>query len=139
MKTRPSLHALGAATLIALGAAAAHAVEFTDPKGDDKGPGAYTYPTDPVYKTGSFDLVKFSATKNGANVDIAVDVASSLEDPWGMGGGFAVQMVFIFIKTGAPDAVTPMHLDGAERHVRTGQRVEQARDPVAAEEGARHR
>src|SRR3990170_3797760 len=30
-----------------------------------------------------------------------VDVNSSLEDPWGMGTGFAVQMVFIFIKNGS--------------------------------------
>ncbi|HQY09606.1 MAG TPA: glucodextranase DOMON-like domain-containing protein, partial [Burkholderiaceae bacterium] len=82
----------------------AHAVEFTDPRGDDKGPGSYTYPTDGVYKAGSFDLVKLKAEKSGANVDFSVDVAANLEDPWGMGGGFAVQMVFIFIKTGAPDA-----------------------------------
>lgn len=102
MKTRLSLHALGMATLIALGAGAANAVEFTDPRGDDKGPGSYTYPTDPVYKTGSFDLVRFKADKSGGNVDFSVDVASNLEDPWGMGGGFAVQMIFIFIKTGAP-------------------------------------
>ncbi len=106
MKTRLSLHALGMATLIALGAGAAHAVEFTDPRGDDKGPGTYVYPTDPVYKAGSFDLTKFSISKSGANADVAVEVASGLEDPWGMGGGFAVQMVFIFVKTGAPGGYT---------------------------------
>lgn len=105
MKTRPILHALGLAAALAF-AGAAHAVEFTDPRGDDKGPGNYTYPTDGVYKAGSFDLVKFSANKSGANVDFAVDVAASLEDPWGMGGGFAVQMIFIFIKTGAPGGYT---------------------------------
>lgn len=81
-------------------AGAAQAVEFTDPRGDDKGPGNYVYPTDSVYKPGSFDLVKFTATKNGGNADFAVEVNSTLEDPWGMGVGFAVQMVFIFIKTG---------------------------------------
>lgn len=100
MKSRPSLHAIGIATLFVLGATAAQAVEFTDPKGDDKGPGNYTYPTDPVYKAGSFDITKFSAVKSGSNVDFSVEVASGLEDPWGMGGGFAVQMVFVFIKTG---------------------------------------
>lgn len=105
MKTRPILHALGLATALAF-AGAAHAVEFTDPRGDDKGPGTYTYPTDGVYKAGSFDLVKFSANKSGANVDFAVDMAATLEDPWGMGGGFAVQMIFIFIKTGAPGGYT---------------------------------
>lgn len=89
------------AAALALGFSA-HAVEFTDPRGDDKGPGGYIYPTDGVYKAGSFDLVKLKAEKSGANVDFSVDVAANLEDPWGMGGGFAVQMVFIFIKTGAP-------------------------------------
>jgi carbohydrate-binding DOMON domain-containing protein len=104
MKHRFSLRAIGIATLLACGTA--QAVEFADPRGDDKGPGNYTYPTDSVYKPGSFDLVKFSANKSGANVDVAVDLGASLEDPWGMGGGFAVQMVFIFIKTGAPGGFT---------------------------------
>jgi carbohydrate-binding DOMON domain-containing protein len=88
------------ATVLALGAATAQAVEFTDPRGDDKGPGNYTYPTDGVYKPGSFDLTRLAVTKSGSNVKFAVDVNSNLEDPWGMGTGFAVQMVFIFIKTG---------------------------------------
>ena len=100
MKSKFTRSALALATLLAFGAT--HAVEFTDPRGDDKGPGNYTYPTDAVYKAGSFDLLKFSAVKSGANVDFTVDVASTLDDPWGMGGGFAVQMVFVFIKTGAP-------------------------------------
>ena len=100
------LHALAVAAALALGSVAAHAVEFTDPRGDDKGPGNYTYPTDGVYKSGSFDIVKFSAVKSGSNVDFSVDVAANLEDPWGMGGGFAVQMIFIFIKTGAPGGQT---------------------------------
>jgi carbohydrate-binding DOMON domain-containing protein len=96
------LRAIGTAALLAFGTVAAHAIEFTDPRGDDKGPGNYTYPTDGVYKAGSFDLVKFKADKSGNNVDFSVDVGANLEDPWGMGVGFAVQMVFIFIKTGAP-------------------------------------
>lgn len=101
MKSRFSLRTIGFACLLALGAASAHAVEFTDPKGDDKGPGTYVYPTDGVYKAGSFDITKFSAVKSGANVDFSVEVAAGLDDPWGMGGGFAVQMLFVFIKTGA--------------------------------------
>lgn len=104
MRPRLSLHAFAAASLLALGATAASAVEFTDPRGDDKGPGNYTYPTDGVYKAGSFDLVKMKAEKSGDNVDFSVDVGANLEDPWGMGVGFAVQMVFIFVKTGAAGA-----------------------------------
>ncbi|MBP6646942.1 MAG: hypothetical protein KA207_13860 [Burkholderiaceae bacterium] len=88
------------ATLFALGSAAANAVEFTDAKGDDNGPGNYVYPTDGVYKSGSFDMTRFAATKNGDQVEFAVDVNSSLEDQWGMGVGFAVQMIYVFINTG---------------------------------------
>lgn len=98
MKSRLSLSTIALAALLAAGATTARAVEFTDPRGDDKGPGNYVYPTDPVYKAGSFDLTKLAVTKSGSDVEFAVDVNSTLEDPWGMGGGFAVQMVFIFIK-----------------------------------------
>lgn len=98
MQSRIPLRVIGMAVSMALSAMAAHAVEFTDPRGDDKGPGNYVYPTDGVYKAGSFDLTKLSVSKSGDQVEFAVDVNSNLEDPWGMGGGFAVQMVFIFIK-----------------------------------------
>ena len=54
MKNRPILHALGLAAALAFGTA--HAVEFSDPRGDDKGPGNYTYATDPVYKAGDVRL-----------------------------------------------------------------------------------
>ena len=98
MKT--SLRSIAVAAAFGLGCAAAHAVEFTDPRGDDKGPGTYIYPTDGVYKAGSFDLTKFTAVKSGTSVDFSAEMAAGLEDPWGMGGGFAVQMIFVFIKTG---------------------------------------
>jgi len=87
------------ATLVA-SPVTAQTITFTDPTGDDNGPGNYIYPTDGVYKRGSFDLTKLTVTKSGSNVEFAVDVNSRLEDPWSMGTGFAVQMVFIFINTG---------------------------------------
>lgn len=89
---------LAAGVAAALIASPAFAVSFDDPTGDDKGPGNYTYPTDGVYKAGSFDLTRLTVTKSGANAEFAVDQNSTLEDPWGMGTGFAVQMVFIFVK-----------------------------------------
>jgi carbohydrate-binding DOMON domain-containing protein len=72
-------------------------VSFKDPAGDDDGPGAYSYPTDAVYKRGSFDLTGFTLKTSGAKTDVGVKVNANLEDPWSMGGGFAVQMVFVFI------------------------------------------
>ena len=98
MKNDKTAIAVCLASLLALGTSAAQAAVFDDPKGDDNGPGNYTYPTDPVYTSGSFDLLKFRAEKSGDQVNFAVDVAAKLEDPWGMGTGFAVQNVFIFIK-----------------------------------------
>lgn len=85
-----------ALTLMA-GSALAQSVSFKDPAGDDDGPGGYSYPTDAVYKRGSFDLVGFTLKVNGAKTDVSVNVNANLEDPWSMGGGFATQMVFIFI------------------------------------------
>ncbi len=85
-----------ALTLVA-GSTFAQTVSFKDPSGDDNGPGGYSYPTDAVYTRGSFDLTGFTLKVNGAKADVSVNVNSNLADPWSMGGGFAVQMVFIFI------------------------------------------
>ena len=92
--------AVMAGLLLAGAALAQSGVSFKDPVGDDNGPGNYTYPTDGVYKRGSFDMTGFDVKVNGKKVDFAVTFNSSLEDPWRMGGGFSVQMVFIAIKTG---------------------------------------
>ena len=78
-------------------AAVAGTLTFKDPIGDDKGPGNYTYPTDAVYASGSFDLTEFKVDWSGSSAEFNVSVNDKLKDPWGMGVGFAVQMVFIFI------------------------------------------
>jgi carbohydrate-binding DOMON domain-containing protein len=84
------------ATLLVAGSALAQ-VSLKDPTGDDNGPGEYSYPTDAVYKRGSFDLTGFTLKVAGGKAEAAVTVNANLEDPWSMGNGFAVQMVFIFI------------------------------------------
>lgn len=91
-----------ALAVLALCASAARAqeVDLKDPVGDDDGPGSYKYPTDTVYKQGSFDLTGLKVRQDGDKVTFDVSVNSSLEDPWRMGTGFSVQMVFIFIQTG---------------------------------------
>src|SRR5512143_2246541 len=104
--TRTSLHravfAVAAASLLAT-AAFAQSVAFKDPTGDDNGPGTYTYPTDGVYKAGSFDLTAMKLDVKGDKANVEVSVNSNLEDPWGMKTGFSVQMVFIFIDTDGKD------------------------------------
>ena len=87
----------GVALLLLAGAASAQKVSFKDPTGDDNGPGNYTYPTDGVYKRGSFDMTAFDVEAKGGKVNFDVTLNSALEDPWRMGGGFSTQMIFIFI------------------------------------------
>jgi carbohydrate-binding DOMON domain-containing protein len=94
-----ALAALG----LAAAAVSAQEVVFKDPVGDDDGPGTYTYPTDAVYTKGSFDITGCKFKVNGDMLDFAVDVNSKLDDPWRMGGGFSVQMIFIFIDTDHKD------------------------------------
>jgi carbohydrate-binding DOMON domain-containing protein len=93
--------ALGLALAAATPAAVAQKVSFKDPHDDDNGPGAYTYPTDPVYRPGSFDMTAFTLKAHGDKVDLDVEMAAKLEDPWKTGNGFSVQMVFIFVQTRA--------------------------------------
>jgi carbohydrate-binding DOMON domain-containing protein len=94
-----------AAVALASGSALAEKVVIKDATGDDNGPGNYTYPTDAVYTAGSFDLKEFTLEVKGENADLAVDIAGKLEDAWRMGGGFSVQMVFVFIDN-APGGFT---------------------------------
>jgi len=98
---RLSLAALSLA-LAGAGAARAQEIDFKDPTGDDDGPGTYKYPTDKVYKPGSFDLTGLKVTQKGDKVTFAVSVNSDLEDPWAMPkpANFSIQMAFVFIKTG---------------------------------------
>ncbi|MEA2601763.1 MAG: hypothetical protein QOF89_2755 [Acidobacteriota bacterium] len=92
--------AFAAGLLLAGAALAQSGVSFKDPVGDDNGPGTYTYPTDGVYKRGSFDMTGFDVKVSGKKVEFAVTFNATMEDPWRMGTGFSVQEVFIFIKTG---------------------------------------
>jgi hypothetical protein len=99
----PTVHAaLTAGLLSAAGMSSAIAADYTfnDPKGDDKGPGTYTYPTDAVYTAGSFDITKVSLKDKGKNIELKIDVAAKIEDPWDSkawgGNGFSVQFVQVY-------------------------------------------
>jgi len=100
MNTKTRVLACALVALFVARAAGAAAMTFRDPIGDDKGPGTYTYPTDGVYTPGSFDLVE-CAVSVGDNAEFKVTMNDRLADPWGMGVGFATQMIFIFIDTTA--------------------------------------
>src|SRR3990172_4494148 len=101
MRSRWLMRAILPALALSVAAtgALAQSVSFEDPTGDDNGPGGYSYPTDAVYKKGSFDLTGLDVKQKGDKVDFDVHLNSTLEDPWKMGTGFSVQMVFVFLDT----------------------------------------
>lgn len=78
-------------------------LRFDDPKGDDFGPGTYKYPTDAVYKRGSFDLTSLEIKDKGSKIEFRATVAARIEDPWNSkswptpGNGFSLQMVQVYI------------------------------------------
>ena len=104
MQLRPYVLALALVASIPA-AALAGGLTFSDPSGDDFGPGTYTYPTDGVYKRGSFDLRKVEILDKGSKVEFAVTIAAPIDDPWDSkswpepGHGFSLQMVQVYIDT----------------------------------------
>ena len=99
MSTHKTIAAVAAGLLLLAVGARAGELSFSDPTGDDNGPGTYSYPTDTVYKPGSFDLTGLKVSWTDKKVNFDVSVNANLEDPWGMKSGFAVQMMFVFIDT----------------------------------------
>jgi carbohydrate-binding DOMON domain-containing protein len=90
-------------SLLCAAAASAESIVLKDPTGDDKGPGNYSYPTDPVYKRGSFDLTEVEISESGDSIEVKLTINSKIEDPWQSrkweGNGFSVQMAIVHIDT----------------------------------------
>jgi carbohydrate-binding DOMON domain-containing protein len=95
---------LGLASLVCLllaGSAWADTLTYTDPEGDDNGPGGYTYPTDSAYQRGDFDMTGVEIEYDDETVEFRVEVARRIEDPWHSpewnGNGFSVQFAQVYI------------------------------------------
>lgn len=73
----------------------------SDPLGDDKGTGNYTYPTNAVFKPGVFDLTGFAVMRNSTHVAFVVFLRDSGGNPWGGPAGFCLQYVQIYVRTTA--------------------------------------
>lgn len=73
----------------------------SDPLGDDKGTGNYTYPTNAVFKPGVFDLSGFVVVKNSTHVAFVVFLRDLGGNPWGGPAGFCLQHVQIYVRTAA--------------------------------------
>jgi len=99
-------------------------VSLKDPVGDDNGPGSYTYPTDPVYKPGSFDMTSFEVEEKKGEVVFRVGIRVPVEDPWDSkswgGNGFSLQFIQVYIDT-KPDSGFCEGLPGLNIRFKEGQ------------------
>ncbi len=68
-----------------------------DPRGDDHGPGTYTYPTDSVFSPDAFDIVGFVVAREEQYLKFTVEMAAPISNPWGSGIGLSLQTVDIYI------------------------------------------
>ncbi|MBI4731910.1 MAG: glycoside hydrolase [Chloroflexi bacterium] len=93
-------------------------VTVRDPANDDHGPGAYTYPTDGVFKPGVFDLLSFQVGYDETNLVFRFEMSGPVENPWGSPNGLAIQLFDVYINTGA--GANPLMRSGRNAALDTG-------------------
>jgi len=72
-------------------------ISVDDPKADDKGPGAYTYPTDGVFKAGVFDIKQFTVGYDDKNMVFKFTFNGPVPNPWGSPNNLAVQTLDVYV------------------------------------------
>jgi len=88
-------------------------VVLKDSVGDDRGPGTYTYPLDPVFNPGVFDLVEFEVLEAEEEIVFRVQLEGDIENPWNSPVGISVQTIDIYIDTdNVPTSGRTEALDG---------------------------
>jgi len=71
-----------------------------DPRDDDHGPGWYTYPSDPVFSDGAFDMRTVEVMLDAqANIIFRIAIAGDITHPWGGLTGYSLQAIDIYIDT----------------------------------------
>lgn len=91
--------------------------EKADAKGDDNGPGTYTYPTDRVFNPSAFDLTNLKIADAGANYNFTFTIATDFKNEWKNAGGWDVQMFDVYLNLGTgkfKHTVSGRHLKIAE-------------------------
>ena len=72
-------------------------LEVSDPSSDDHGPGAYTYPTDSVFKAQAFDLKTFTVAYDEKNMVFKFTFNGPIPNPWGSPNNLAIQTLDIYV------------------------------------------
>jgi carbohydrate-binding DOMON domain-containing protein len=68
-----------------------------DPKGDDHGPGSYTYPTDGVFQQGVFDVKHFEVNHDDKNLIFKLSFNGPIPNPWGSPNNLALQTIDFYV------------------------------------------
>ncbi|TCD54422.1 dextranase [Alloscardovia theropitheci] len=91
---------------------------IADAKGDDNGPGSYTYPTNGAFAEGNFDMTNFDAYDDGDSYNFVTSLATEINNPWG-GNGISTQQLNIYLRDGkaTDDAVVPLR-KGTQTYVK---------------------
>jgi len=77
-------------------------VAWSDPEGDDAGPGEYTYPQNGVFADGDFDLTGLRVVDQGSSYEIRATLPIEPTNPWGLADGFSKQYLQVYVRD--PDA-----------------------------------
>jgi len=89
---------------------------FTDPAGDDKGPGSYVYPTNSAYVPGAFDLTKLDVFINGTQAFFVAQIAGQVTNPFG-GDHISLQHLNVYLGSSSGNPVPA--LPGTNMNVAT--------------------
>lgn len=68
-----------------------------DPQGDDHGPGSYTYPLDPVFSPGAYDLREFFVGEDENNLVFRFTFFGDLNNDWGAPNGMGIHTLDVYI------------------------------------------
>ena len=74
-------------------------LRWDDPKGDDYGPGSYTYPLSPVFTPGVFDMLAFEVLDVEDDIVFQVEFEGEITNPWNSPIGVSLQTIDIYIDT----------------------------------------
>ncbi len=79
-------------------------LDVADPAGDDTGPGTYTYPTEPVFKPGNFDITNFQVGTDEQNIVFRFTMLGPVDNVWDSPNGVSLQTFDIYIDQDGSDS-----------------------------------
>ncbi len=74
-------------------------LSVADPRGDDHGPGTYTYPTERVFGAGTYDLTLFEAGTDDGDMVFTFELLGPIRNPWASPRELSLQTFDVYIDT----------------------------------------